>query len=460
MTLFENEYNKHIASLYGTNFDFTEVTIEPHSLSIEDRELFELGNVYTIDPEGCLDADDGFSVYETPAGSLFLAIHIADPTEFIPLESQTWKEVCQKTTTKYLSNNKPYHMMPEQIIEMSSLMETSCGSQKPAISVTTEIDKVNFEPIGNVKIKFTTVNVCNEHRFSYLEATKVQNSNSVIQRGLLIGKALFEIRSKQTVATKLNNINNSYLLYENDQPYLYCDSPDEIAMKNMIAEFAIFANSFVGQYLKANLNGTGIFRSCVASDWLDAVDSSIDGMGLLEKIIKDGIRADYISSRSRHDLVGMPSYTHFTSPIRRLSDCVCHYLLKGIHKNITVFTEEELTSYSELCHTKSRKVKKIQYEDSKFRMIQCMHHMIEIENVKICFYFSGLVKNRFLNIIIFKINNNNVYISYSLKVKNKKESDFSKDKQTLEITSVQFLSDVGRWKIPELDKLFQVTTES
>jgi hypothetical protein len=34
-------------------------------------------------------------------------------------------------------------------------------------------------------------------------------------------------------------------------------------MKQMIAEFAIFANSFVGEYLKINLN-TGIFRTCNA----------------------------------------------------------------------------------------------------------------------------------------------------------------------------------------------------
>ena len=38
MTNFENEYNKHIASLYGTNFEFTNVKSKPHFLSIEDRE--------------------------------------------------------------------------------------------------------------------------------------------------------------------------------------------------------------------------------------------------------------------------------------------------------------------------------------------------------------------------------------------------------------------------------------
>ena len=116
-------------------------------------------------------------------------------------------------------------------------------------------------------------------------------------------------------------------------------------MKQMIAEFAIFANSFVGEYLKINLN-TGIFRTCNASEWLQTVYNEISGEELLQEIITNGIRADYMSNVESHDLVGMPEYCHFTSPIRRLSDCVCHYLLKYIyfkHKNYNIpFSEQEL----------------------------------------------------------------------------------------------------------------------
>ena len=91
-------------------------------------------------------------------------------------------------------------------------------------------------------------------------------------------------------------------------------------MKQMIAEFAIFANTFIGEYLKINFEGRGIFRICNAKEWLNTVYPEITGPELLNEIIVNGIKAEYISTVKPHDLVGAPEYTHFTSPIRRLSD--------------------------------------------------------------------------------------------------------------------------------------------
>ena len=148
-------------------------------------------------------------------------------------------------------------------------------------------------------------------------------------------------------------------------------------MKTMIAEFAIFANTFVGEYLKINFHGRGLFRTCNANEWLQTV-YNISGQELLNEIIVNGIRADYMSNVSSHDLVGSPEYCHFTSPIRRLSDCVCHYLLKYIHlkqSNTTIsvpFTNEQLEKYSTSCVSLTKSMKNIQYKDNKFRLIQVM----------------------------------------------------------------------------------------
>ena len=65
-------------------------------------------------------------------------------------------------------------------------------------------------------------------------------------------------------------------------------------MKIMIEEFAIFANSFVGAYLKTHLN-TGIFRACDAKDWLKSINIGMDGKDMLQDIIQNGIQ-EYVSS--------------------------------------------------------------------------------------------------------------------------------------------------------------------
>ena len=131
---------------------------------------------------------------------------------------------------------------------------------------------------------------------------------------LKISESLQEIRAKHTKGVKLNELTTAYTKFDNGQIYLYQDSYNEKRMKQMIAEFAIFANSFVGEYLKNTLN-TGIFRTCEAKEWLNSSDENITGEEMIQQIITNGIAADYLSNVKSHDLVGMPEYCHFTSPI-------------------------------------------------------------------------------------------------------------------------------------------------
>ena len=114
---FEQNYTYLIESLYRP---LSHVYLEPdvtypHQYSVLDREDFTMYETYSIDPDGCEDADDAFSIY-TVNNTLFLAIHIADPTEYINLESNTWKEIINNVVTQYPSNRKPIHMMPVKIM--------------------------------------------------------------------------------------------------------------------------------------------------------------------------------------------------------------------------------------------------------------------------------------------------------------------------------------------------------
>ena len=466
MNYYETQFKKLIEPFYGSkrskmiDEELLKGNLLPHTYSVIERIDMTNYQVYSIDPQGCEDADDAFSIYFENQ-KLYLAIHIADPTEYINLDSELWKTIEVRVVTRYPSNRKPIHMMPEEIMSKSSLMVNEFGNTKNAITVLTEIDQITYHPKGKVRLVFSRINVKIENALSYTTAGEIYDTCSVLQKGIKISNALLEARSYKTKGTILNEICNSYVKYENEcELTLYRDTVIEKEMKTMIAEFAIFANTFVGEYLKINFHGRGLFRTCNANEWLQTV-YNISGQELLNEIIVNGIRADYMSNVSSHDLVGSPEYCHFTSPIRRLSDCVCHYLLKYIQlkqSNTTIsvpFTNEQLEKYSTSCVSLTKSMKNIQYKDNKFRLIQVMGSLLICEEpVKIGYYVSSYT-GLFLNIIINSINEHTIYISYTLRINNLESNKYQIKKQNfLDITTINCLDKFDQGSIPELDACF------
>jgi exoribonuclease R len=461
---FHYKYNRFILPLYGENRnpghdeELLNSNHTPHEYCIRDRVDMTDHDVYSIDPDGCEDADDAFSIYKEDE-KICLAIHIADPTEYIQLKSPLWKDMEKRVITRYPSNNPPIHMIPHDIMEMASLMDNRHGCIKPAVTVTTEIDKDTFRPIGQIKLLFTKIRVRRENSLSYSQAAREFYNNTTIAFCLRISEELQKLRKRETKAVVLNEVANSYVLFDNDEPVLYADSPTERLMKHMIAEFAIFANSFIGEYLKINFKSSGLYRICPAKDWLHTLEDDMSGQELLNEIITNGIKAEYMSSVQSHDLVGAPEYVHFTSPIRRLTDCVCHYLLKYIHLKTTnselaiPFTDNQLEEYSTTCSILSRKMKNNQYTDTKFRMIQLIHRLILTQEVKLQYYVSSY-KNGFLNIIINKLNNHSIYFSYTLRIPNVKTNYILKQPYSITITCANVPNKFDQGTLPELDSIF------
>ena len=462
---YEFIYTKHIETLYGPkrndiyDKDLIQNNILPHNYNINDRTDLTYLETYSIDPDGCEDADDAFSIY-FENNKLYLAIHIADPTEFINLDSELWTSIERNVITKYPSNRKPIHLIPNLVMQISSVMENEYGDIKNAITILTEIDTSNYLHCNNTKLLFTRIKVKKENSLNYYQASQNIIHNDSLKYGLKISKALQNKRMKKTIGVKLNELNSSIIKYDNDIPYLYIDSNEEKDMKQMIAEFAIYANSFIGEYLKINFNQHGIFRTCNASQIIhDEHYKNLNGNELLHEIITNGIHADYMNKVSSHDLVGSEEYTHFTSPIRRASDCICHYLLKYLYlknfnNNLKIpFNLNKLQGLSEKCVFESKKIKKIQYKDNKFRLIQIMNNMLYYNDFLTLSYYITSYKAPFLNIIINKINQHIVHISYTLKINN--FIIYTNDIQNINITHVNIPTKFDEGSIPELDnKLF------
>jgi ribonuclease R len=471
-TMMEADYDEKILPLYGKRRDsdndkkLLESNTFPHAFSVEDgdREDFTSIPCYTIDPDGCLDADDGFSIYEKD-GELFLAIHIADPTYYINMESELWTDIQERMTTHYPSNRTPIHMMPTEIMEQTSLMTlTDTPKIKRAISIVAKIDRETYFPSDMVNIVYSNVRVTKETAFSYTSASEILESTPNLQIALMISKSLE--KQRKTIGKNINQKPVTTFVYS-PTVSLRKDTDSVYEFKKMISEFAIFANSFVGRYLRYHLDGRGIFRTCDTMGWLDEIDSSISGSELMSSIIDNGISANYLSTILGHDLVGKDEYCHFTSPIRRLVDCVCHYLLKYIHllhkakPEITCpFTSPELELIAYKCYITTKKERKIAYNDYKFRYVQVLHSLVknkDIQNPKITFRCTGYT-GLFLNFIITKINEHSVSISYVLR-----RADFPTEQLDylyanphgieIQINKIYPFGKFDEDKIPEISKL-------
>ena len=457
--VFERQYSASFKSKYGplrseeNDHELLYTNPLPHPYSVTERVDCTKHPICTIDPPGCEDADDGWRTF-VENGNLYLDLHNSDPTEWITPHSNLWNDIVARVVTAYPSNRPPIHMMPHEIMNRASLMDNEYGNIKNAITIRTQIDQTTYKPIGAVKLLFTTIRVASTHKYSYQQAAKMIESDNMIATGLKISKALTQLRAKTTLGVKLNEVTNSYPVFtgENSEPMLYQSTPEETSMKQMVAEFAIFANSFVGEYLKIHLHGLGIFRTCNASEWLQTLKKDIGGQEMLNKIIIEGIQADYLSKNASHDLVGMPEYCHFTSPLRRLADCVCHYLLKHIHLQNTIpFSNKQLDDYATNCFTFTKKIKNVQFDDLKFRFIQTINNMLNTTGnpVNISYFISSYT-GLFLNLIICRIDYHKVQISYTLRIK-KYNYTGSKNTYSLPITRVCCPGKFDQGSIPELD---------
>ena len=206
-----------------------------YSIGVENREkLYDL-EVYTIDPEGSTEADDGFSIeHQVETDKLYLYIHIADPTEYIELKSNLWNQICSQSFTMYPTNRNPIHLMPDVIIHSSSLQENEYEySLKNAITVKMGIDKGSYKMNGENEIFPSHIKVKKCNNFSYKNAG--ENAHILFNECLEIAKNLRANRG--IYASKLSEVNNAYPVFDNKTNIvsLHVDGENEVKMKQMIA---------------------------------------------------------------------------------------------------------------------------------------------------------------------------------------------------------------------------------
>ncbi len=313
------------------------------------RKDFRGEKALTIDCEDCKDMDDAVSVIKTSSGYR-LAVHIADVAAYVPLGSELDQIASYRATSIYL----PHLTVPM----LPKVLSNNLCSLNPGVSRNTLSVIVHLNNKGEViRSEITKGKIRSRVKGVYNEINKVLSG--VEDSGLLdkyaeVYEELFDMASLYKIL-RGERIKNGATIEDSNKPKLsvwkhsiMLTPTKEGIAENMIEEFMILANKVVAEYLYDN-NLPAIFRIQEEKNHMAA----------------------YQPVKMHHAELALESYSHFTSPIRRISDLKIHQILTlhlngCANKDIHDLFDEMLVEVCDRATKRSRTVKQVQEKCERY----------------------------------------------------------------------------------------------
>lgn len=316
------------------------------------RQLF----TFTIDPASAKDFDDAISL-ETTAKGWRLYVHIADVAHYVNLSGTIFQEAAKRGNSFYFPK-KVIPMLPERL----SNQICSLRPQEDKLTLTVITD---FDPKGRIlQQKLVESIIRSDFRLSYEQVDALfEGAPTDLAEELVAvlnsSRKLSSVLSQKRLAAGYIFFDLPELEYEYDDEGLVkrLTLADETESHKLIENFMLVANEFIAQKLTA-LSPATLYRIHEDPDYqkLDKVIDllshygisyyqrenlnasvqyllnslpSLDFHKVFDRIILRSMKkAKYSTQHIRHFGLGMETYTHFTSPIRRLCDLLIHHLCK------------------------------------------------------------------------------------------------------------------------------------
>jgi len=256
-----------------------ENSIEPiprycDGVAIEDRRALR---IISIDPAGCQDIDDAIGIRKLPDGQTMISIYIANVPmmlEYLKL----WPVLSDRISTIYLPDKK-IPMLP------TALSENMC-------SLKEKEDRVAF--VLDLSIKHLTIQA-----ISYTSAIIRVEKNYAYEAAELLGRE--DYKSLRTLVKELNE-QTTYV--------------DKISSSHDVVEYCMLRmNHECAKMLVAKK--CGIFRAASKKTF-----TAYENIRPELKHILQSAAGEYCNyaNKKPHELLGLESYIHVTSPIRRIVD--------------------------------------------------------------------------------------------------------------------------------------------
>ena len=317
------------------------------------RELYTI----TIDPVSAKDFDDAISLTEAENGDLHLYVHIADVSHYIKLGSNLFNEAVNRGNSYYFPK-KVIPMLPERLSnKLCSLRPDEDKFTLTVLTVFSKDGKVGKQEVWETVIR-SDIRLAYEEVDDYFEG-KASGFSPELSKALNVMRKLSEHLS-------LNRNQRGYLKFDLPEvEYIYDDEgylkdivrTRETESHLLIENFMLIANEYVAKLLTKKAKET-MYRIHEepeekdlhkVTDMLKAhkinftIDTNLNKtwQNLLDclpderyhrvfdrLILRSMKKAKYSINHIPHFGLGLQTYTHFTSPIRRLCDLVVHLQLK------------------------------------------------------------------------------------------------------------------------------------
>jgi ribonuclease R len=330
----------------------------------------------TIDGEHARDFDDAITIEKLANGHYWLGVHIADVSHYVQEGSALDREAYDRGTSVYFPE-RAVHMFPSELA--TGLCSLNPHVDRLAQSCFMEIDRRGQV----VRQEFHDSVINSDERMTYTAVNGIlaDRDAALLERYATLVPMFEQMRDLFQILNDARRRRGS-IDFDLNEAEVIIDAGGVveaiIALRRNVAhrlieEFMLLANETVATYLEAQ-NAPALYRIHEEPDILKVAkfEEFISGFGyslaapvnalrpkhfqkLLEKIhgkpeekpiamlmLRSMQKARYAPENLGHFGLASPSYTHFTSPIRRYPDLVVHRALRAArHEALSDEAREE-----------------------------------------------------------------------------------------------------------------------
>lgn len=415
---------KTIAYNYGFNLEFPKEVLEElkkfsDEITYEDKiERVDLTDerVFTIDGKDCKDMDDAISIKRKEDGGYILKVHIAHVSHYVKFGSATFEEAARRGNSVYFPDSV-VAMLPERL--SNDLCSLNPDVERLTRTVEIELDKnakvtsyKTYRSVIKSKLKMNYDDV-----FDIITGKEAKSEYKPFVNDLMILKELSEKLTNIKIERGYTNFDSEELKFVMDE---LGNTKEILVEKDNIAHEIIencmlqpnelvthlypgFPFSFRNHELPSTYKMYDLIETIKELGYpvrnlknmkpnflIQRLLNDFKGKEeyvIISKIILTSMKLAYYGTENKghFGLAIENGYTHFTSPIRRISDLIIHNLLDMYEEEITKEKLIEIDKMLEklLAHASrmERQAEKAEYEADKLQVINYLKQRIGEEQI-------------------------------------------------------------------------------